>query len=237
MAKFPWGDNAFDDRLFLASLIYSAVTFTVLLQMVIPTGGQPAIDSGMAMHPTFSKKGEQLGGGVAGTIIATLAWIWIYWNGFGIQVFTRMNHMNLSDGASNCTGRIMGNTLEHAVVFLPLMWLHCAYINSVEAHYLGLWYAANRVGYHILFGYFGQFTYACEFTTGPSMSVIYYFFLSLLCKAGFDTTWSEYLPKSALMVPAIMVQSVVFFMIVWGVPTGHLVSGLVNKAHPVKKGK
>lgn len=234
MAKYPWGDNALDDRVMMASMIYTGVLLSVMLQVVIPGEGVPAINSGMALHPTFTKKGEPVGGGVAGTIIATLAWIWVYWNGMAIQVYTRMNHKNLGEAATFCTGRIVGNTLEHAVVFLPVMWLHCAYINSTEAAYLGMFYVVNRVGYQIIFGYFGHFTYAIEFMSGPSMAAIYYMVLSLLCKTCFDTNWIDYLPKSALMVPAIAVQNVLFFMLVWGFPSGYVVSSLVNKSNPAK---
>ena len=81
-----------------------------------------------------------------------------------------------------------------------------------------------------------SFTYAIEFCTGPSMAVVYYFFNSLLCKALFDQEWKDYLPSNPiLMVPFVIAQSLFFFLVVWGVPTGHLVSGLVDAAHPVKK--
>ena len=56
------------------------------------------------------------------------------------------------------TGRIMGNLLEHSVVYLPLLWLHCAYVNSKEAQYLGLLYAGLRFLYHVIFGVFGGLT-------------------------------------------------------------------------------
>ena len=236
MAKYPWGDNAFDDRVFGASLLYTGILFTVFLKFVIPEDGLPAIDSGMALHPPLTKKGMPTGGGVAGTIVATLAWTWIYWNSMAIQVYTRMFKQNHSDGATYLTGRIMGNTLEHAIVFLPLMWLHCAYINATEAHYLGLFYVANRVLYQIVYAYFGGFTYAMEFTTGPSMAAIYYFFNSLLCKALLDKNWVDILPANPLfLVPTIILQSLTFFMLVWGLPTGHFVSGLVDKALPAKR--
>ena len=61
-----------------------------------------------------------------------------------------------------------------------------------------------------------------------------YMVLSLLCKTCFDTNWIDYLPKSALMVPAIAVQNVLFFMLVWGFPSGYMVSSLVNKSNPAK---
>ena len=58
MAKYPWGDNALDDRVMMASMIYTGVLLSVMLQVVIPGEGVPAINSGMALHPTFTKKGE-----------------------------------------------------------------------------------------------------------------------------------------------------------------------------------
>ena len=236
MAKYPWGDNPVDDRVFGVSLLWTGTLFTLFLRYIVPADGLPAIDSGMAFKETFSKKGEPLGGGVAGTVLATLAFVWVHWNGMGIQVFTRMMKQNLSDGASYCTGRIMGNLLEHSVVYLPLLWLHCAYINSKEAQYLGLMYAGLRFLYHVIFGVFGEFTYAIEFSTGPSMAVVYYFFNSLLCKALLDQEWKDYLPSNPiLMVPFVIAQSLFFFLVVWGLPTGHLVSGLVDAARPAKK--
>ena len=158
MAKYPWGDNPVDDRVFGVSLLWTGTLFTLFLRYIVPADGLPAIDSGMAFKETFSKKGEPLGGGVAGTVLATLAFVWVHWNGMGIQVFTRMMKQNMSEGASYCTGRIMGNLLEHSVVYLPLLWLHCAYVNSKEAQYLGLLYAGLRFLYHVIFGVFGGLT-------------------------------------------------------------------------------
>ena len=216
MAKYPWGDNPVDDRVFGVSLLWTGTLFTLFLRYIVPADGLPAIDSGMAFKETFSKKGDPLGGGVAGTVLATLAFVWVHWNGMGIQVFTRMMKQNMSEGASYCTGRIMGNLLEHSVVYLPLLWLHCAYINSKEAQYLGLMYAGLRFLYHVIFGVFGEFTYAIEFSTGPSMAVVYYFFNSLLCKALLDQEWKDYLPSNPiLMVPFVIAQSLFFFLVVF----------------------
>ena len=233
--KFFWGDKALDDRIFGVAITYAATAFWYVLTQVIPDGGGPAIDNGMALKAPVNKKtGEPVGGEVAGTIVATIVWIWVYYNGMGVQVFTRLIKQNNSEAATYAASRIMGNTFEHAIIFLPLLWLHCAYINSIEAAYLGLFYCAHRIGYQIFYGIYGQFTYLCESCTQPGYMVCYYFAFSLLC-ACYGKNLTDYLPAGALLIPTLMFTNVFMFMVGWGVPTGHFVSGLVDKAHPKSK--
>ena len=141
MPKYFWGDNPLDDRLLGFAQLWTGVSLSAYLTFVVgPAGGAPGIDSGMSLDS------------VKPAVFATLAWCLIYYNGMGVQVWTRLLKNNVSKGATDATGRIMANTMEHAPSFLCLMWLHCAYVNSTEAGYIGLYYVAHRTVYQCFYG-------------------------------------------------------------------------------------
>ena len=54
--KFFWGDNPIDDRVFGVALTYAAISFTIVLTQIVPDGGAPAIESGMALKAPVNKK-------------------------------------------------------------------------------------------------------------------------------------------------------------------------------------
>jgi hypothetical protein len=47
--------------------------------------------------------------------------------------------------------RSVGNTIEQALVFLPALWLHAAYVDGVSAAWLGWLWLASRAVYPFVF--------------------------------------------------------------------------------------
>ena len=93
--KYFWVDNPLDDRLLGAAQLWVGFSLSTYLTHVVPSGA-PAVDSGMSLST------------VKPAIYATLAWILAYYNGLGVQVWTRLLCKNTSEQASAATGRIMG---------------------------------------------------------------------------------------------------------------------------------
>ena len=73
--SFPWGDNPFPPSLFMGSILFAGVVGYALLTMA-PTS-VPGVAAGMSLHA------------VRETILASLAWVWVYYNGLGGQVRSR----------------------------------------------------------------------------------------------------------------------------------------------------
>ena len=85
----------------------------------------------------------------------------------GAQVFLKLNHGNMSPDAAKLAERVALNMLEQAPVFFVCMWLHCAYVDAVQAGYLGLAYVVTRIMYQLTYSYFGTFTVIVEYATQP----------------------------------------------------------------------
>ena len=79
-----------------------------------------------------------------------------------------MVHNNLTPDAKLLAERTALNMLEQAPVFFVTMWLHCAYVDSAQAGYLGLAYVLARLFYQLFYSFYGTFTVLVEFSTQPS---------------------------------------------------------------------
>ena len=139
MAKYFWGNNPADTRILMLGVLYAGAVFTFTLLSFTTDDAPTGISQGMALSA------------VKGSVLATVGWVWIYFNGMGSQVFIKLNKKNLGAAAGNVAGRIMGNQHEHATVFLSLLWMFTAYGNTSEAAALGMLYVIHRAQYQLIY--------------------------------------------------------------------------------------
>lgn len=218
--SFPWGSNPFPESIFMLALLFAGAVGWALLSTA-PTS-PPGIKSGMALE------------NIRTTALACLAWVLVYYNGLGGQVFIKMTHKNFSVDAAKLAERTAINMLEQAPVFFVTLWLHCAYVNAAEAGYLGLAYVVIRIFYQLTYSLYGTFTVLVEFTTQPAYIIIYYFSFSVL-GACIDVPITSYLPTGPLVIPVLAVSNLLLFMAGWNLPSGGPMAYLNNAANPVKE--
>ena len=151
---FPWGSNPFPLPLFFLSMPFAGTVAWGLLS-TSPTSA-PGIDSGMSLEA------------VRLAVLASLAWVLVYYNGLGAQVWLKLDYGNFSSDAARIAERTALNMLEQAPVFFLTMWLHCTYVDAAQAGFLGLAYAVLRILYQLFYSYFGTFTVLVEFATQPT---------------------------------------------------------------------
>ena len=156
--KFPWGDKATDPRIFGLAIAYCGCVMSYVM-----TQTQARALSGPAGASGLSLSNE----GVRRTVLASVLWVLMQLNAFGLQVFLRLGAKNFSQKALGGAERIVYNSLEHAPAFFVLLWAHCVFVDAGQAGVLGLVYVAHRFMYGILFAWMGQFTFLCETCTQP----------------------------------------------------------------------
>ena len=141
---FPWGDKATDGRVFAASVVWTGVVMTLAIKNMGASG--PAAELGVSLSTP----------GVRRCVLASLGWVLMMLNSYGLQVFLRLGKQNFSSKALGGAERVVYNSLEHAPAFLMLMWLHCILVDADQAGYLGMVYVAHRFVYGIFFRRWGS---------------------------------------------------------------------------------
>ena len=136
--RFPWGDEATDGRVFAASRVDRRRHDARDQEH---GGERPAAELGVGLSTP----------GVRRCVLASLGWVLMMLNSYGLQVFLRLGKQNFSSKAL-ARSAIVYNSLEHAPAFLMLMWLHCILVDADQAGYLGMVYVAHRFVYGIFFG-------------------------------------------------------------------------------------
>ena len=250
---FPWGSNPFPLPVFFFSMFFAGVVSWALLS-ASPTSA-PGLASGMSLET------------VRLPVLASLAWVLVYGNGLGAQVWIKLDYGNFSPDAAKLAERTALNMLEQAPLFFVTMWLHCAYVDAAEAGFLGLAYTVFRMLYQLFYSYFGTFTVLVEFATQPSCAAkalplqtgahtcphtrwharpllcdirrysIIYYFIFSVLGACYGMPLASYLPTGLLQIPIISVANLLLFNLAWKLPSGGLSAKLNNAANPVPKQK
>lgn len=225
--KFPWGDKALDNRVMFAAIVYQGIVTSLAITYMGKS--RPA---GEGQGISLSEPGVRM------CVIASLLWVLMILNSMGLQVSLRLDKKNFSKGANGGAKRIVYNSLEHAPTFFVLMWLHCVFIDSAQAGFLGLVYVFHRYLYGLFFSVMGQFTMLCEFATQPGYTVFYFYGFSLFtaCLPEMFSPLITYLPTNPfLLAPLLSFINLLAFVIIYGIPTGMIMTHLMNKAHPFDK--
>merc|ERR1712070_96043 len=109
--------------------------------------------------------------------------------------------------------RSVVNTMEQALPFLALMWLHAMFVNPRVSMVLGWVYVVTRALYPIFYGFYGEFTVLVEFVTWPNYSVIFYLLWAVAYKcisgSDFHTTMNSKSPW-LMLISSILVICVGF---------------------------
>merc|ERR1711865_1359899 len=112
-----------------------------------------------------------------GVALVTCAFMFMWYIFLGHQVgikFTEGLSADVQEQAKFIADRSVINTLEQALPFLSLMWLHALFVNPVTAGVLGWIYVITRFLYPITYGMYGQFNTAVEIACQPNYVVIFY---------------------------------------------------------------
>ena len=104
-----------------------------------------------------------------------------------IPTFPEIKYYNNKDALAMLGDRVMGNTLEQGVVFLPLLWMHATFVDPSMSFSLAQYYVVARVLYPILYFYYypgvkdkkGRTSYGFVFSTFPAYAVNSYMMAKL----------------------------------------------------------
>ena len=173
-----------------------------------------------------------------GTVFVTLAFLLVLYNAMGVQVYLKILYGNRRPEAKHIADRMVGNTLEQAIPFLSLLWLHTAYVDTREAVVLGTVYVVFRLLYQLAYGLYGTFTVLNEVCTSPCYAVLLFFAVEVARAAaaapGAGPPGRVWEP-TGLDVLVVYPSALVLFMTVgWLLPSGIFAVSMLNRALPQK---
>jgi MAPEG family len=93
--------------------------------------------------------------------------------------FRAIKYYNSRDMLALAGDRTVGNFIEFAIVFLPLMWMHALFVDPANSFKLCAIYSAARAIYPVVFLY-GLGTPSILLSTVPGYLVIGYLFVQLI---------------------------------------------------------
>ena len=99
--------------------------------------------------------------------------------------FREVKYYNSRDVLALAGDRCVGNTLEWAIVFLPLLWLHALFVNPEQSFTICALYTFFRSYYPIAFMVNKSFYFSIMCSTVPCYGVLGFLFYELASKAVF----------------------------------------------------
>lgn len=144
-------------------------------------------------------------------MLATLAWCLAYYNMIGSAVWskTAIDVFKMIDPSDvnkpqflNVVGRFAGNTADHALTFLPALWLYTIFVDYGSAGVLGFAYVAQRLLYPFMYMVQGEFNFYFEFITQAGYGFIGCMLLGILVQ-GLGGDWTAAVASSPVMYPAL----------------------------------
>ena len=223
-SAYPWGDKE---------------TTLPGLVAAIWAGGVGVGGAVAALGPRERRERPGLGLEEArGTVFVTLAFLLVLYNAMGVQVYLKILYGNRRPEAKHIADRMVGNTLEQAIPFLSLLWLHTAYVDTREAVVLGTVYVFFRMLYQFAYGAYGTFTVLNEVCTSPCYAVLLFFAVEVARAAaaapGAGPPGRVWEP-TGLDVLVVYPSALVLFMTVgWLLPSGIFAVSMLNRALPQK---
>ena len=92
--------------------------------------------------------------------------------------FRAVKYYNSRDILALAGDRTVGNFIEFAILFLPLMWLHALFVDPSQSFFICAIYTASRSLYPILF--LLSKSHSILFSTVPAYAVLLYLFFQLI---------------------------------------------------------
>jgi len=182
MAKYPWGDNAFELWSVFAGCALSAVVVGGILFGIGPDG---------AVDDKFPSPKE-----LAPNALVMLGYVIVMFTFLGNQVAIKFSEglsQAVTDQASMIAGRGVNNNLEQAVPFLLVFWLHAIFVNPVSSVTLGWTMVACRYLYPFAYGYYGTFNCLIEIPQSSCYCITMYLLTAVFFKCHSDMdlhTWA-----------------------------------------------
>jgi len=157
-----------------------------------------------------------------GVAVVTCAFMLMWYTMLGHQVQMKFGACDGQDKdvatqAALVADRSVANTLEQAIPFLSLLWLHAIFVNPETSKVLGWIYVVTRFFYPWTYGFYGQFNTAVELVTQPNYVVIFYFLIAVWhkCASGDDLHTKVHDASPWLMLllgVAVSFVSFIFFL-------------------------
>lgn len=151
MAKYPWGDNAFEMWSVFGGCFLAALILGGILIGVGPDG---------AVGDEFPSLKE-----LAPNAVVMVGYVIVMFTFLGNQVsikFTPGLSAPVMEQAMMIAGRGVNNNLEQAIPFLLVFWLHAIFVNPVSSVAMGWTMVACRYLYPIAYGWYGVFNCLIE---------------------------------------------------------------------------
>jgi len=179
MAKFCWGDDAFNVPLTMLFGFVSALLLGLVMSRTDPIYAVgDAFPTQVALRPVA---------------VVTVAFMIMLYMLYSTQVAMNLVHKKgltakLFDQGKLIADRGVINTLEQAWPFLAGMWLHAIFVNPSQAQLLGWLYILFRAPYVIFYGFYGTFNTLCELSTQANYIIVVYlsFAVMVKCLSGND---------------------------------------------------
>ena len=105
--------------------------------------------------------------------------------GSGKVSFRDTKYYNSRDALALAGDRTVGNFLEQAILFLPLMWLHALFVDPTQSFTICAWYTFFRSYYPIAFWLSKNPPSAILFSTLPGYAIVIFLLAQLSSKAAF----------------------------------------------------
>lgn len=218
-ASFFWGPDVF--MVSAMGPVFAVSTVATVLPVALTTLSGPITSLDMCRGP----------------VLVTLLWIWGFFNAVSHQVKVKLGGGD--EQASRVAERSLYNTLEQGVLFLPLLWMTAACVDSAMATSLGLAYSVVRMFYPIAYTYYGGFSMACEMITQPNYAVLHTM-IAALVRFGLGGGSLFAIPGLGqafyLWAPIIFVCHLLFLFVGWDYPIG-AAAGKLNLAWNTAKPK
>jgi len=220
MAKYLWGNETMNLNYLMVIIALSGLLIGAMLGHVGPTAAVgDAFPSALALR---------------GVGLVTCAFVFMWYVFLGHQVslnFDATLDADVKTGAKSIADRVVGNTLEQAMPFLVLLWLHALFVNPETSKLLGWIYVATRFLYPITFGFYGQQTLGIQIATQPNYIVVYYFLTATVykCLKGEDLHTNVNATSPWLMMVVLFVVSffsLIVFLVVAKPSTAVIVNGV-----------
>lgn len=222
MAKYPWGNEAMS----LPAMVGIIVVVGILLGTLMGHVG-PSAAVGDAFPSQVALRGVGL---------VSCAFIFMWYIFLGHQVSLKFNttlDADIKTQAQFVADRSVANTLEQAIPFLVLLWLHALFVNPETSKTLGWIYVVTRFLYPITYGMYGKMNTAVQLSTQPNYCIIFYYLLAVVhkCSTGADLHTKVHTVSAWLMIPLMVcvAMSSGFVLIVVAKPTTAIIVGGVKR--------
>merc|ERR1712054_178422 len=221
--RYWWGNEYFSKAVFgVAIAIWAPALSTVVLASTAP--GAPGT--------TFPELRSTIGA----TLLISLA---VYAHS-GFQVNVSPRNPSTGESADNVkvsliAERVLNNMLETLPVVLATLWMNAIFLDAVTAAKMGFLYAAGRLLYPIMYGWYGQFTVQVILATSVWWYAQYLLFSFMIGKVLFDVNIPAALDQNPFYTYVFCLVNVPFNMLLQQFPWAMVYTHVAKKGVAFKE--